>query len=488
MFSSTSSREPTVRLREYQLAAIQHLHEHKRAALWARMGAGKTVVTLTALQELDLLEGDVFPALVVAPRRVAKRVWSEEVRKWPHLSGLTVESLVDLTPAARKAALQRARDAHITTVNFEQIPWLAEHVSDWPYRTIVVDEASKLRGFRGSVRTVNGKLQYRKGGTRRSSILGELALKTPRFIELTGTPSPNGVINLWGQLWFLDFGRRLGRTFTDFTDQWFSVNALPGGARVYYPKRGAVEQITAAVSDICLTVDPREALGAGEPVYNTVLADLPPTAAARYAEVEATTVMELTQGTYLIPNAAALTGKLLQFAAGAVYYENGAWEHIHDAKLEALDSVLEEVSEPIVLAYWWRHDRERLLDAIPDAVDLATPHGLDRFLRGEALVGLAHPVSVGHGVDGLQHVCRTVVFFTSWWDYELREQLIERVGPTRQKQAGYDRDVYVYDIVASGTVDEAVVQAVRGKKAVQDAVLDFARQRRPNIWKGAKRV
>lgn len=459
-------------LREYQELGRAWITQKERCAIWAKPGMGKTALTLSAIADLVLV-GDVERVLVVAPKRVAEDVWRDEVRKWPALHAVIGDvSCIVGTPKQRLAALRR-RGVVVYTVNFENLPWLEGMLRQtWPFDMVVVDESSKLRGFRT------------KQGTKRAAVLGRYGYtKTRRFVELTGTPAANSLAALWGQLWFLDAGERLGLTYEAFTERWFrSTNTGPDGAGSRLePTPIALEQISNRVSDLCLTLDPRDWFDLRKPIETKIEVTLPPAARKIYDDVERQMFAELESGVDLLAfSAGAKTMKSLQVANGAVYPspDSREWEEVHKAKIEALLDLIDEQPDPMIVAYHFKPDRERLLATIPGAVDLATKEGLARFKAGEATVGIGHPDSIGHGIDGLQYVCATVVFFAHWWDAESREQIIERVGPMRQLQAGFDRPVMIYDIVAKDTIDELVVGRHQSKQSIQQVLLDAAKQRR----------
>lgn len=453
-----------MKLREYQTIARRFMGDRPRCALWALPGAGKTAAVLHALADL-MLVGEVERTLVIAPMRVARDVWTDEVARWPEIEPV-VGRIVPVvgTVAERRRAL--ATPAAVRAVNYENLRWLIDETRHaWPFDTVVADEASKLRSFR-----------LRQGG-KRAHALGALAhTKVRRFWELTGTPSANSLAALWGQAWFLDGGQRLGRSFEAFQQRWFTYEGDKGRSALV-PLPFAQEQITEALRDICLTIDPKDWFDLREPVYTRVPVKLPAAARDVYRKLQKELFAELRSGRVTAFNAAAKSSKLRQIASGNVYLDEreGAWETVHTAKLEALEDLLAELNEPAVVAYAFVSDRLALLARLPGAVDLATSEGLRRFKAGHAQVGIAHPQSLGHGVDGLQRVCRTTIFYSSEWDHEGRLQLLERTGPTRQHQAGLNRNVLVYDLIATGTVDEAILGRHESKASVQQALLDSMR-------------
>lgn len=455
-----------MRLREYQSLSRSFMGERPRCALWAKPGMGKTAAMLHTIADLALV-GEVRQVLVIAPLRVARDVWTDEAAKWPDVVPVlgTIVPIVG-TVSERRRALQTP--ALIHTINYENIPWLVTELKGaWPFDTVVADEASKLRSFR-----------LQQGGKRAHALASFAHTKVERFWELTGTPAANSLAALWGQAWFLDAGQRLGRSFSAFEQRWFRYEG-DAGRSALVPLPFANDQIIAALSDICLTLDPRDWFDLREPVYTRRSVKLPPAAAATYKKFAREMYAQLAQADVKVFNAAAKTMKCLQLANGAVYTDPEAtvWEEVHTAKLEALEEIVEETTDsPVLVAYQFKPDRDRILRAFPKFVDLSTPQGMAAFKAGDAPGAVAHPASVGHGVDGLQHVCNALVFFGHWWDVEEREQIIERVGPMRQMQAGLDRPLFLYDLVAEKTVDEVVMARHATKRDVQDLLMDAMRR------------
>lgn len=457
--------------RAYQHQATAHLLDLPRCALWAGMGMGKTVSTLTTLDIL-FLAGESAPALVIAPLRVAKSTWPAEAKKWAHLADIEIRPITG-TDAERRIAL-RDGNANVFSINYENLPWLLDTLGDrWPFATVVSDESTKLKGFR------------LKQGKQRARALGRVAhCKVKRFIELTGTPAPNGLIDLWGQAWFLDQGVRLGRTFDSFKQRWFQ--AIPGGDgyQQIKPLPFAQEQIEGRLRDLCLTLDPRDHFDLQEPIHTIVRVDLPDKVRRSYQQFERELFMQLDGHDIEAFNAASRTMKCLQLCNGAVYKQDddgtdaSPWVEVHDAKLQALEEIVEEAAGmPVLVAYQFKSDLARLLKAFPRGRWLdADPQTEANWNAGKIPVLFAHPKSAGHGLN-LQDGGNIIAFFGHWWDLELRQQIIERIGPVRQAQAGYDRPVFIYDIVAADTVDELVIARHETKREVQDLLLEAMKRK-----------
>lgn len=465
-----------------QVPMIEFMHEHERCGLWAGCGIGKTSASLYALDGL-YLSGETQPAIVLAPLRVARDVWTDEAVKWANLRHIEVQPIIG-SPKERERAL-RNTNASVFTVNYENLPWLVDHLgAKWPFATIISDESTRLKSFRGGYRRHHktGKVYYQRGGGQRARELGRVAHTklVKRFVELTGTPSPNGLVDLWGQAWFLDAGQRLGGSFEAFQQRWFSysrpVTAENRHEVQLVPLPFAQDEIQERLRDICLSINPKDWFDLKDPIVNVVKVKLPGAARNLYQQMEREMFMQIGEHEVEAVNAAGRTMKCLQVCNGFAFVGEGAkeWKDLHDAKLQALESIVEEAAgAPVFVAYHFKPDLARLKKAFPHALDLSTVEGLRQAKQGKGTVWLAHPESVGHGVDGLQDFCRTGVFYAHWWDLEAHDQFIERIGAVRQMQAGFDRPVWLHYIVAEDTVDELVLARHATKRGVQDLLLDY---------------
>lgn len=442
-------------LRPYQELIVEHVLSTPRCAVWASMGLGKTSATLHALRQIN-----EWPVLVLAPKLVAASTWPDESKKWN--LGLRV---VPILGSARERAAALRQKADIYTMNYENLPWLIDHLApQWPFRAIVADESTRLKSFR-----------TRQGG-KRARALAKVATESRRFIELTGTPAPNGLIDLWGQIFFLDQGQRLGRTFTAFRDRWFRVIPIGQFAQRIEPYPFAQAQIEERLRDICLTIDAKDYFSIDEPIVNKVVVDLPPKARALYDAMELEMFLALENGEEVEAfNPASKTLKCLQLASGAIYTEDRFVE-VHDAKLQALDNIIEEAAgAPVLVAYHFKSDLERIKRAFPHARTLE-PGVIEEWNAGRVPLLLVHPASAGHGLN-LQDGGNILVVFSHWWNLEEYQQVIERIGPTRQKQAGHDRPVFIHQLIARDTVDELVVERRETKREVQDLLLEAMKRR-----------
>lgn len=454
----------TFKPRDYQRDGIDHITNTDRGGFFGGMGVGKTVSTLTALDALTLA-GEVEKTLITAPLRVAQSTWPDEVAKWEHLQHMRVVPIVG-TPYERHKALNTKAD--IYTINYENIPWLRDTLgNDWPFDTVVADECTKLKSFR------------LKQGGQRAQRLGQVAhKKTRRWINLTGTPTPNGIKDIWGHQWFVDAGQRLSRTHSAFIERWFvptrdgyGVEALPH----------AFAEITRLISDVCLSIEAKDYFDLPPLVSNTIYVDLPPSARKVYREMEKEMLSEIEGTSVEAFNAASKTIKCLQIANGAIYTDPdaGKWGKVHDAKIDALDDIIEEASgAPVLVAYHFKHDLERLQKAFPRGRVLDTkPQTIRDWNAGKIPILFAHPASAGHGLN-LQDGGNILAFFGHNWNLEEYQQIIERIGPTRQAQAGHNRPVFVHHIVARNTIDEVVMMRRETKREVQDLLMNELKRRK----------
>lgn len=427
------------------------------------MGSGKSVSTLTAIDNLSLVE-EVYPVLIIAPKRVAISTWPIEVEKWSHLKHLKV-SVIEGTPKQRIAAV--AKNSDLFTINYEGLPWLVDHLDgEWPYRMIIADESTRLKGFR-----------TRQGG-KRARALGLVAFKSERFIGLSGTPVSQGIIDIWGQAYFVDRGTRLGKTFTAFSNRWFrSIRVGQDAFAVKLdPYDHSQKEIEEKLSDICLSLDARDHFDITAPIVNTIRVTLPEDAYFQYQEMEQEMYVSLHD--VEAQNAASKTIKCLQMANGSLYIDDkGNWEEIHDQKLQALDSIIEEsAGMPILVVYNFKSDLARLKKRYPQGKVMdQNPKTITDWNAGKIPLLFLHPKSAGHGLN-LQDGGNTLAFFSLDWNLEERLQVIERIGPVRQAQAGHNRPVFIHYIIADKTIDEVVLARVNEKRTVMESLMEAMRR------------
>lgn len=467
--------------RPYQRLATSFLVANKRCALWAGMGMGKSVSTLTALDALRFTGQLKKTALILGPKRVAVSVWPSEAAKWSHLEGFSLRAMVG-SPAERLDVLHEATRGNLAAVsmNYDNVQWLTEQCGDaWPFGAIVPDESTRLKNARPSIQTsILGRKFLRVAGGVRAGALARVAFLSEYFFELTGTPAPNGIEDLWGQSWFIDQGQRLGRTNESFIHRWFRPKKSGYGSE---PLAHAQDEIQTRLRDVVMSLNPKDWFDLKEPIVNVIRVELPPKARKHYKEMEKELFTILEGHEIEASNAASRTIKCLQICNGALYVEppegyadavskTREWKPLHDAKLDALESVIEEAAGmPVLVAYHFKPDLARLKTRFPEGRELKTKQDEDDWNAGLIPVLFAHPQSAGHGLN-LQDGGNIIVFVGNWWDAELHDQIIERIGPVRQLQAGHDRAVFIHYIVAAGTIDESVVERVHGKRSMQEVL------------------
>ena len=450
-------------LRPYQHEMVDYMTKHPRCMVFGFMGAGKTVATYTALDHLSLVE-EVYPALVLAPKRVAL-AWPAEAAEWGHTQHLRVVAIAG-TAEERLAAM--CAPADIYTCSYDNLLWLREQLAGaWPYKTVVADECTRVRGFRT------------RQGAVRAAALAEVAFDpTRRFIGLTGTPCSNGIKNLWAIMWFIDQGERLGRSYTSFEQRWFH-KGYDGFSII--PHKHSQGEIQEKLRDVCMTVDSKDYFNLADPIVTNIFVDMPAQARVHYDEIESDMFTQLESGEIEAFNAAAKIQKLLQAAGGALYLngDNKEWQVIHDEKLEALESIVEDANGmPVLVAYQHKSDLARLKAWFPKGKELdAKPKTVKDFNAGKIPILFAHPASAGHGLN-LQHGTNILVFFSLDWNLENHLQIIERIGPVRQMQAGLDRNVFIYRIMLRGSIDEDVLECLTSKRTVQEIFLAAMKKRK----------
>ena len=464
-------------LHPFQHDIIDYIMEKPRCGLWVPMGMGKTVCVLTAVDILKTLGEITGKVLVVAPLRVANSTWPDEVEEWPHLSHLTV-STVTGSPDKRRRALLKAAD--IYTINYDNLVWLEETIErifdgQWPFEMVIADESTKLKGFRT------------KQGATRPRVLARVAHHpVKRFIQLTGTPAPNGVKDLWACGWFIDRGERLGKSFKAFTDRWFRRDYTGFN---FEPMPFAQKDIEDKLKDVCFSLNVKDHFDIDDPIKHSRMVALPKKAMAQYKQMEKRMFTELetdvkNNEVIVAVNAASKTMKCLQLANGAAYVgdESKDWREVHTTKLEELENIVAEANGmPVLVAYHFKSDLKRLLKHFKQGRALdKNPQTIKDWNAGKIPVLFAHPASAGHGLS-LQHGGNILVFFSVNWNLEEHQQIIERIGCTRQKQSGYDRPVYIYYILSKGTIDEVIMKRLKGKGKIQDLLMAAMKNHR-DVW------
>lgn len=468
--------------REYQSLMIDFMLRKLRCNVFASPGTGKTSSSLYAFDAMRLF-GEARRALVLAPKRVAKSTWPREVQKWTSMRHISIAAAIG-TEQQRIEALKR--EAMVTTINYENLPWLMEVLGDyWPFDTVFADESTRLKGLRITTAVSKTGKEFERGqGSTRAKGLAKVAhRKVRRWVNLTGSPAPNGVIDTWGQQWFVDGGQTLGRSFTSFEERFFNSFRNEDGYHQWVPKKFAQAEIEDLMRPYSLTIDARDWFDIQEPVESLVKVELPPKARRIYNDMEEQLFAELVSGAQIEAfNAGSRSQKLLQIANGTVYTDTAlrTWEPVHDEKIEALKSVVEEFNgESILVRYTHVPDKQRILKAFPRARFLDdNPKTEDDWNAGKTPMLVTHAASAGHGLN-LQHGGRCLCDYGQGYSLEEDEQIIERLGPTRQAQSGYDRAVYRRRIIADDTIEEhSVLPRIKFKMSVQDSLKNAYRVRR----------
>lgn len=433
---------------DYQKYAIEYIKFHPITALFLDMGLGKTVTTLTAIRDLMYDAFEVKRVLVIAPLRVARDTWPDELRKWNHLKELTCSVVVG-TVAERRRALQQ--DADIYIVNRENLAWLYEN-SRLDFDMVVLDELSSFKNHQ----------------SKRFRAMKALRPKVKRIVGLTGTPSGNGLMDLWAEFRILDMGERLGRYISQYRNLYFKPDKRNGMVVYSYkPLPGAEEAIYHQISDITVSMKATDYLEMPELVSVAKEVRLSETEKKRYDELKKSLVLELPGGEVTSANAASLTMKLSQMANGAIYTDGKDVAAIHDRKLDALDDLVESANgKPVLVAYWFKHDKDRIRERMK-ARELRGPQDFADWNAGKIPVALIHPASAGHGLN-LQQGGSILIWFGLTWSLELYQQTNARLW--RQGQA--DKTVIIQHIVAKDTIDERILNVLKHKDGTQAALIE----------------
>ena len=433
---------------DYQQYAIDFIESHKTAAVLLDMGLGKTVITLTALNELLFDHFEISRVLVIAPLRVARNTWPQEIGKWEHLNHIRYSVAVG-TEKERLHALRQQVSLYI--INRENVPWLVEK-TDFSYDAIVIDELSSFKNW----------------SSKRFKALMKVRPLAKRVIGLTGTPSGNGLMDLFAEFKVLDMGQRLGRFITKYRQDYFVPDKRNGQVVFSYaPLPGAEERIYEKIADITISMKAADHLRMPALIESEYSVRMNEEEKKMYAEMCEQLVLQMKGDEVTAANAGVLSGKLAQMANGAVYTDDGATLHIHDRKLDALEDIIESMNgKPLLVAYWFRHDAERIEKRVP-CVRLDTDETIARWNRGEIPVALIHPASAGHGLN-LQSGGSTLVWFGITWSLELYQQTVARLY--RQGQSA--NTVVVQHIIAEGTIDEKILRALKRKDKTQTALIE----------------
>ena len=449
---------------DYQAYCIDYIKSHPVSALFLDMGLGKTVITLTALRDLMLDELVVSKVLVIAPLRVSRDTWTAEVRKWDHLAALDCSVIVgDLK--ARTAALNTTSLIYI--INRENVKWLVEYYESnglrWDFDCVVIDELSSFKNHQ----------------SQRFKWLRKIRPFVRRWVGLTGTPTSNGLMDLWAEIGILDGGERLGRFIGRFRESYFkpgSLNPATGVVYSYIPRPGAEDQIYSRISDITISMKALDYLQMPDCISVNHEVEMSPQERKLYDQLKTDLIIPLEDGDIDAANAASLSNKLLQMANGAVYDENGETRLLHDHKLEMLEDLIEAANgQPVLIAYWFKHDRARILEHLKSCGyqlrDIRDSADINDWNEGKISVALIHPASAGHGLN-IQEGGHILIWFGLTWSLELYQQTNARLW-----RQGQSETVTIHHIITKDTVDGDVLAALASKDVTQEKLIAAVKAR-----------
>ncbi|WP_347088963.1 DEAD/DEAH box helicase [Ruminococcus sp. RTP21484sp1] len=434
----------------YQAYAIDYIETHPIAAVLLDMGLGKTVISLTAIADLLFDSFEAHRILVVAPLRVARDTWPAEIAKWEHLQHLTYAVCVG-TPKERRMALMSGAD--ITIINRENLGWLIDSSGfDFDYDMIIIDELSSFKNHK----------------SKRFQSLMKVRPKVKRIIGLTGTPSSNGLMDLWAEFKLLDFGERLGRFITHYRNNYFIPDKRNGEIIYSYkPMPYAEDAIYRRISDITISMKSTDHLQMPELITSQYEVQLSEEETQRYEELKADFILELPEGEITAANAASLTGKLSQLANGAIYDDDGNIIEFHDRKLDALEDLIEAANgKPLLVAYWFKHDLQRIKKRF-NVREIKSSKDITDWNNGDIPVAVIHPASAGHGLN-LQAGGSILIWFGLTWSLELYQQTNARLW----RQGQTSGTVVIEHIITKGTIDERILKALSLKEVTQNALID----------------
>lgn len=448
-------------LHDYQVRGVNHIIDNEYCALFLDMGLGKTVTTLTAIKEL-LDNCIISNALVIAPKKVTQVTWSDEIKNWEHLQALTI-SVIDGTAKQRREAM--AAKADIYAVSRDNIVWLVlEHGGvKLPYDMVVIDELSSFKNH----------------ASKRFRAMRKVRKFIPRVVGLTGTPAPNGLIDLFAQMYLIDEGQRLGKTVTAYRDRFFRPGKRNGDIVYTYelkaPQNETEKQISDLISDITISMTAEDYLKMPDKIMLYDYVDLAPKVLAQYRDFEKEQILELINSDEPISaaSAAALSNKLQQFANGAIYDAERNVKDIHDDKLDKLEELVEAANgEPVLIAYSYKHDLERIMQKLKayKPVKLEKPEHVADWNAGKIPVLITHPASAGHGLN-LQKGGHNIVWFGNTWSLELYQQFNARLY-----RQGQGKPVTIHHIVTRGTIDEKIIKSLDGKRETQDGLMESIKE------------
>lgn len=442
---------------DYQKRMIDLVIKKPRLGLFLSMGMGKTVITMTAIQELMYDRFQVSRVLVIAPKRVAEDTWTREHAKWDHLKALRISKVLG-SARQRIRALEAEADVYVT--GRDNVIWLIkyyQHLRRWPFDMIVIDELSS----------------FKNPQAKRFRALRKVMPLVARVVGLTGTPSPNGLMDLWAEIYLLDQGERLGNTLGAYREKYFRPGARNGYVVYKWePFRNAQKEIEDKINDICISMSAADYLTMPKRIDNVIPVRLSPEEAEAYKRMERDQLLRIEGDDITALNAAAVMTKLLQIANGSVYTTEGKTVKIHEAKLEALAEIVDTTDSPVLVFYSYKHDLSAVRSRIKGARVLETEEDIADWNGGKVRVLLAHPASVGYGLN-LQDGGHVIVWYGLTWSLELYQQ-----ANARLYRQGQEKPVIIHHLIALGTVDEDVMAALRNKNTDQAALLAALKERR----------
>lgn len=433
----------------YQEYAIRYIETHPISALLIDMGLGKTSITLTAISNMLFDSFEVCKVLVIAPLRVAKNTWTDEIKKWEHLNSLSY-SLIIGNESERLSALSKKADIYI--VNRENIDWLVNKSGyKFDFDMVVIDELSSFKNHQ----------------SKRFKSLMKVRPLVNRIVGLTGTPSSNGLMDLFAEFKILDMGKRLGYFIGQYRNTYFKPDKMNGPiVYSYKPLPNAENAIYEKISDITVSMKANEYLKMPELLTSNYVVELSNSEKNQYDEMKKSLVLEITDGEITASNAASLSNKLCQLSNGAIYDDEQNIVEIHDRKLEALEDIIESMNgKPLLIAYWYRHDLERIKSRF-SVREIKTSEDISDWNKGEIPVALIHPASAGHGLN-LQNGGSTLVWFGITWSLELYQQTNARLYRQGQKNT-----VVIQHIITKDTIDEQILKALKKKNKTQSDLID----------------
>lgn len=444
---------------DYQKRAIQKILSSPAAGLFLDMGLGKTVVSLTAAWILMYERFEISRVLVIAPLSVAEDTWSRESEKWDHLKSLRISKILGTAKTREKAV---AADADVYVINRENLVWLVTNYRrTWKWDMVIIDELSSFKSSKAE----------------RFRAFKKIRPQIDRVVGLTGTPNPNGLMDLWAEIYCLDMGDRLEKTIGVYRRKYFRPGR--GDGHVVYnwiPLQGAEEAITKKISDIAVSMKASDYIKLPKKIDNEIRIHLPPAAKKRYKELEQEHVIELFEDdeTISATSAAAVMGKLLQLSGGAVYDDKGNWVEFHDEKIKALADIIDTASEPVLVFYGYRHERERLFKAFEKLHprEIKGQKDIADWNAGKVKLLIAHPASAGYGLN-LQEGGHIVVWYSLPWSLELYQQ-----ANARLYRQGQTKPVIINHLITEGTVDEDVMRSLKAKDTSQAALMEALKERR----------